>query len=134
MHERPDEPSIGPAAPTQVRWVVLAVATLSSLLLYLDRFCVSFALESIRIEFGLSQWNMSWFIGVFFWSYALGQVPAGWLSDRFGIRLMLTVYILLWSVFTALIGLSTGIVTLLAYRLGCGLAQAGAYPSCGRAV
>lgn len=134
MDDRPAETLIGPVSPTQIRWLVLAVATLSSLLLYLDRICVSFAVESIRVEFRATQAQMGWFLGAFFWSYALGQVPAGWLSDRFGIRPMLTLYILLWSAFTALMGLSTGIVTLLAYRLGCGLAQAGAYPSCGRAV
>lgn len=121
-------------APTRIRWFVLAVATLSSLLLYLDRICVSFAVESIRVEFNTTQQQMSWFLGAFFWSYALGQVPAGWLSDRFGTRTMLTWYILLWSAFTALLGLSTGIGALLGFRFGCGLAQAGAYPSCGKAV
>lgn len=120
--------------PTRIRWFVLAVATLSSLLLYLDRICVSFAVESIRVEFNTTQQQMSWFLGAFFWSYALGQVPAGWLSDRFGTRTMLTWYILLWSAFTALLGLSTGIGALLGFRFGCGLAQAGAYPSCGKAV
>jgi len=120
--------------PTRVRWAILAVTTLSSVLLYLDRNCVSLALESIRVDTGATQQQMSWFLSAFFWSYALGQVPAGGLSDRFGIRITLTWYILLWSLFTALLGLSTGITALIACRLGCGLAQAGAYPSCAKAV
>lgn len=120
--------------PTQIRWLVLAMATLSSVLLYLDRNCVAIAAESIRVDLRATQQDMGWFLGVFFWSYALAQVPAGRLSDRFGIRTVLTLYILAWSVFTALMGVATGLTTLLAYRLGCGLAQAGAYPSCARAV
>lgn len=121
-------------SPTRVRWAILAVTTLSSVLLYLDRNCVALALESIRVDTGATQQQMGWFLSAFFWSYALGQVPAGGLSDRFGIRITLTWYILLWSLFTALLGFSTGITALIACRLGCGLAQAGAYPSCAKAV
>lgn len=121
-------------SPTRVRWAILAVTTLSSVLLYLDRNCVALALEAIRVDTGATQQQMGWFLSAFFWSYALGQVPAGGLSDRLGIRITLTWYILLWSLFTALLGLSTGITALIACRLGCGLAQAGAYPSCARAV
>jgi MFS family permease len=119
---------------TNIRWLILAVSTLSAVLLYLDRICASFVAESIRVEFQASQSDMSWFLSAFFWSYALAQVPAGRLSDRFGIRTMLTWYILAWSACTALMGLSTGIVSLLGYRFGLGLGQAGAYPSCARAV
>lgn len=117
--------------PTRVRYAVVAVAILMSVLLYLDRFCVSFAERFIREDLGLAESQMAWFISLFFWSYALGQVPCGWLGDRFGVRGVLAFYILSWSVFTALIGVAGGIVSLLAMRLGCGLAQAGAYPACG---
>jgi len=120
--------------PSHVRWLILGVTTLCSLLLYLDRICVSFAAESIRVEFGATPQQMGWFLSAFFWSYALAQVPSGWLSDRLGIRRTLTAYILLWSLFTGLMGVATGIVAIIGFRLGCGLAQAGAYPSAARAV
>jgi ACS family glucarate transporter-like MFS transporter len=120
--------------PTHVRWLILGVTTLCSLLLYLDRFCVSFAAESIRVEFQATKSQMGWFHSAFFWSYALAQVPAGWLGQRFGIRWTLTSYVLLWSLFTALMGFAGGIVAVIAFRLGCGLAQAGAYPCAARAV
>lgn len=128
------EPAAPSAAATNVRWYVLTVATLSSVLLYLDRISANFVVESIRLDFGLTQQQMGLYLAAFFWSYALGQVPAGWISDRLGIRWTLTAYILFWSAFTALLGLSTGLITLLIFRLGCGFAQAGAYPACGRAV
>src|SRR5690606_15815807 len=47
----------------------------------------------------------------------------------FGSRLMLTLYVLSWSLLTALTGLATGFVMLLAMRIGFGFAQAGAYPT-----
>lgn len=119
--------------PSSVRWWVLGVTTWASFLLYLDRMCVNFAAKSITVEFQATQYE-GWFVGAFFWSYALFQVPSGMLSDRFGIRRMLVIYILAWSVFTAVLGLAQSFLLLIVFRLLCGLAQAGAYPSAARAV
>ena len=100
-----------------------------SVLLYLDRFAVGIASEFIREDLHMTQAQMSWFISAFFWSYALCQVPAGWLSDRFGGRVMLSVYIVLWSLFTGLMGTAHAVWVILWLRLFCGAAQAGAYPT-----
>lgn len=117
--------------PTRVRYLVVTMAMLMSVLLYLDRFCISFAERLIKEDLGLSNDEMGWILSAFFWSYALGQVPSGWLSDRFGARSMLALYILLWSLFTAMTGLAAGFLMLFALRFGFGLAQAGAYPTAG---
>ena len=117
--------------PTIVRHEIIAAATLMSLLLYLDRFAVGIATTYIREDLRMSQTEMSWFLSAFFWSYALGQVPAGWLSDRFGARFMLTGYILAWSVFTGLLGYAQLVWMVLLLRLLCGVSQAGAYPTAG---
>lgn len=102
-----------------------------AVLLYLDRICVGIAAEYIRADLRVSQADMAAFLSVFFWSYALGQVPSGWLSDRFGARIMLAIYIATWSIFTALLGAVNGLFLLLVMRLGIGLGQAGAYPTSG---
>ncbi|WP_010586039.1 nitrate/nitrite transporter [Schlesneria paludicola] len=117
------------ARPTNVRYLVLTVATLMSVLLYLDRFAVNIAAEYIRADLRMTKTQMAWFISAFFWSYALCQVPAGWLSDRFGSRTMLTVYILAWSAVTAWIGAAHAVWMMLWLRLLCGATQAGAYPT-----
>jgi MFS transporter, ACS family, glucarate transporter len=118
-----------PQRPTRIRYVVVASASLMAVLLYLDRFCISFAEVYIQEDLGLTNTQVGWMLSAFFWTYALGQVPAGWLSDRFGSRLMLTLYVLSWSLLTTLTGLATGFVMLLALRIGFGFAQAGAYPT-----
>jgi ACS family glucarate transporter-like MFS transporter len=128
-----DESSLAPkadvASKTFVRHALLSVLTLMSVLLYLDRFAVGIASEYIRQDLRMSQTQMAWFISAFFWSYALCQVPAGWLSDRFGGRIMLTIYIVAWSVFTGMMGLAQAVWIVLWLRLFCGAAQAGAYPT-----
>lgn len=115
--------------PTIVRHFVVALAMLMAVLLYLDRFCVSMAEPYIRQDLGLNTFQISLFMSAFFFSYALGQVPSGWLSDRFGARRMLTGYIVVWSLFTAMMGLSNGFIMLLITRAAYGLGQAGAYPT-----
>lgn len=117
--------------PSFVRHLIIAVSVMMSILLYLDRLCVGFLQTYMREDLGLTSLQMDVFIGVFFYSYAIGQVPAGFLSDRFGPRRMLAIYILSWSVFTALMGIANGFPLLIIMRLGCGLGQAGAYPACG---
>ena len=128
VHARGDSTGVGDG-PTWVRHRVVLSAMLMSVLLYLDRFCVSFAEPYIKQSLGLTNFQVGLFFSAFFLSYALAQVPSGWLSDRFGARRTLTIYILVWSFFTAMIGLAGGFVMLLLMRAGCGLGQAGAYPT-----
>lgn len=115
--------------PSRIRHVIVFIAALMSVLLYLDRFCVSFAADYIREDLQLTQSQMGWFLSAFFWSYALAQVPAGYLSDRYGARIMLAIYVLSWSFFTGMVGAVHSFALLLLTRLACGLGQAGAYPT-----
>ena len=118
-------------SPTPVRHQILATATFVAFLMYLDRICLTQIItsDSFEAEFNFSKKQIDWIIGAFFWAYALCQVPAGWLSDRFGARVLITIYIAGWSLFTAATGFATGFVSLFLARLLCGLAEAGYYPA-----
>jgi len=120
---------IAPFQPTRVRYSIIFASMLMAILLYLDRFCIGIAEPFIRQDLGLSKIQMGIFMSAFFWPYALAQIPAGWLADRFGARKMMTIYILTWSFFTAMMGLATGFIMLVAMRAAYGLGQAGAYPT-----
>ncbi len=115
--------------PTRVRYLVLGVTFAMAFLLYLHRFCMSYAQTYIREDLSISNDDLSFCFSAFFLTYALAQVPSGWMSDRFGARIMLTIYILVWSFFTAMMGMTAGVVSLLAVRLLAGIGQAGAYPT-----
>jgi MFS family permease len=119
--------------PTKVRHSVLAATTLAAFLMYLDRACLAWMMdsESFRRDISLNREQADLLKSAFFWAYALAQVPAGWLAERFGKRTLMTVLILLWSAFTALSGFSNSLWMLLLARVGCGLAEAGAYPISG---
>jgi len=120
-----------PEALSRVRHHVLATATMVAFLMYLDRICLAniISSDSFQRSIELSPGEIDWIKGAFFWAYALAQVPAGWLSDRFGTRILITIYIATWSLFTAATSFSWGFTTLMIARIGCGLAEAGYYPA-----
>ncbi len=119
---------------TNVRWAIVGVTTVASVLLYLDRLCIYFARDAIQQEFDATSAALGLLASAFFWSYAFSQVPAGWIGQRYGIRIALTVFILAWSLFTGLVGVVSSVTAIIVLRFLCGVAQAGAYPCAGRAV
>jgi len=114
--------------PTGVRHWMILLATLVAVLLYLDRVCISTAAETVSADLKITKPQLDDVLAAFFWTYALGQLPAGWLGDRFGARWMLGSYVLLWSLSTGLLGIAWSLQTVLLLRLACGLFEAGAYP------
>lgn len=122
-----------PERPSSVRHWIITATTLAAFLMYLDRACLAWMLDSdsFKAEMHLTKDQSNNLKSAFFWAYALAQVPAGWLAERFGKRRLMTVLILLWSGFTALTGFSNGVMMLFVARIGCGLAEAGAYPISG---
>ncbi len=122
--------------PTNIRHRIIAVSMLMAFILYLDRICLGEIVKSASFkgDVPLSKEQIGQILGSFFFTYAIFQVPAGWASDRWGARRMLTCYIVLWSLFTGLTGFMSGFWGLLLARLGCGIAEAGAYPTSGALI
>lgn len=120
--------------PSSTRYFVIAACMLMGIILYVDRYAFGIAQPYIRQELGLSKADFSYAVSAFFWFYAIGQIPAGWLSDKFGPRLLLTSYILIWSFFAATVGLAGSLVMLCLTRAAFGLGQAGAYPTASAVV
>lgn len=120
------------AAPTTIRYRIIGVTMLMAFILYLDRICMAEIVKSVSFntDLRLTKEQIGSILSAFFFTYALCQVPAGWASDRFGARTTLTLYIVLWSLCTMLTGFMSSFVGLLTARLLCGVAEAGAYPTC----
>src|SRR5437868_10981689 len=93
--EAGETPALPGARPTNIRRHIIAVSMLMAFILYLDRICMGEIVKSASFnhELGLTQQQTGRILGAFFFAYALLQVPAGWASDRFGARAMLTLYI-----------------------------------------
>lgn len=113
--------------PTVVRYGVLGFSVAMAVILYLDRMAISVALPAIARDLDLEIAQVADSVAAFFWCYALCQVPAGWLGDRWGGRRALTLYVVAWSLAIAGLGLAGGLASLIVMRALLGVGQAGAY-------
>lgn len=116
------------------RYLFVAGTFCLSLLLYIDRVCISASKDAIATDLRLSETQMGWVLSSFALGYALCQTPAGLLADRFGPRRILTGVVAFWSVFTGLTGAASNFVSMIAARLLFGAGEAGAYPATARAT
>jgi ACS family D-galactonate transporter-like MFS transporter len=119
----------GTEARTTVRWWIFGIVFVMVVINLIDRTTISIAMPTIGKEFQLSPTMQGVLLSGFFWSYALLQVPGGWLIDRFGPRLLISGSTMLWGVFQALAGFATGGLTLLLTRIGLGAAEAPLFPA-----
>ena len=94
------------AALAPVRWrvrhIVLFVLCLMYFIAYIDRVNISVAGPIIRKELGLTPTELGLIFSAFAYPYAAMQVAGGWLADRFGPRIVLTVLSLVWAAATVL--------------------------------
>ena len=135
--DAPKPPSVHDDAalkPTGTRWFVLILISFMYLITYMDRSNISIAQPEIAKQFGLSKSAMGLVLAAFTWAYALGQVPSGWLGDRFGPKRVLTVIMTLWSATAVMTGAAFGFGSLFGARFLLGLSEAGAFPVASRGM
>ncbi len=117
----------GDLRPTRARYGVLVLSVAMAVILYLDRMSISVAIPAMAEDLAAPLEQVADAVAVFFWFYALLQIPAGWLGDRWGGRRALTLYMLAWSLALAGTGLVTSLTGLIVMRALLGIGQAGAY-------
>ena len=127
-------PDFSSQTPTKGRWWLLFLISIMYLICYMDRANISVAQSEIAKEFSLSKTQMGLVFSAFAWAYALGQIPAGWLGDKFGPKIVLTIIMLWWAVTAMGTGLAMGFTTLFAARFLLGIGEAGAFPVASRGM
>ena len=117
----------------KVRHLILFVLCLMYFISYIDRVNISVAAPLIRKEMGLSATQLGLIFSAFAYPYAATQIYGGWLADRYGPRLVLTILSIIWAGATVLTGLSGGVASLVLCRLLVGVGEGGAFPTATRA-
>src|SRR5262245_27193710 len=95
----PRAPSPEPRAPGFVgyRWYVCALLFFAATINYVDRQVVSILKPDLQALFGWTDREYGWIAIAFQGAYALGFLGAGRVMDRLGVRLGLSIAILVWS-------------------------------------
>jgi len=105
------------------RWSIVSLLFAASLINYLDRAAISFALPVISKDFQLTAQSKGLLLSSFFWSYALMQIPIGWAADRFSLRRLYAGAFIVWSIAQGFTGLATSFTALLAFRMLLGIGE-----------
>jgi ACS family glucarate transporter-like MFS transporter len=95
----------------------------------LDRTAIVIAAPTIQNEYHFTLIQMSYLLTSFSWTYALLQVPSGWLAEKFGPRRMLFWANMLWSLLTALTPAAKGFSSFVVIRALLGAGQSADWPS-----
>jgi MFS transporter, ACS family, glucarate transporter len=125
---------------THVRYFIITILFAVSCFSFADRSALSQAVAAMPKSLNLTPERMGYLLSAFGWAYALGQLPAGGLLDRFGSKRVYGIGIALWSFFALLTGCvgylraSLAFAALLVLRILAGLAQSPVFPGNGRIV
>ena len=122
--------SNGAVSPSGSRWLVF-MTVLAVYICMIDRIAISIAIIPMAEDNGWSPTVQGAVMSAFFLGYVTLQIPAGYLSDRFGGKWVLGLGVLFWSLFTLLTPASAalGITVLLGCRFLMGVAEAVTWPS-----
>ncbi|WDD95765.1 MFS transporter [Burkholderia sp. FERM BP-3421] len=107
-------PAPGRAGLLRWRIAALLLAPMTAVMT-LDRAAMSIAAPVVQKELGLSLVDMSIILTAYFWTYALGQLPAGRLAELFGPRRVLFSTGIAWS----LVMVATPLRATWGWLLGC---------------
>ena len=105
------------------RWTIISLLFTASLINYLDRAAISFALPLISRDFHLTPETKGLLLSSFFWSYALMQIPIGWCADRLNLRWLYAGAFALWSLAQGLTGLAGSLTVLIGFRILLGVGE-----------
>jgi MFS transporter, ACS family, D-galactonate transporter len=120
--------------PTRSRFAIMVMLFITVVINYLDRSNLSITAPAMRAELGLDTAQMGLILSAFGWTYALCQIPGGWLVDRVAPRMLYATLILLWSAATILLGFTYSVAGLMVIRLLIGALEAPSYPINNRVV
>src|SRR4030095_11734010 len=93
------------------RYRVLVLLFFLIIITFLDRNCIALVGTRIKAEFHLSNEQFGWVLAAFSLAYTLFEFPSGILGDRIGQRAVMIRIVLWWSLFTALTGFTTGLIS-----------------------
>jgi MFS family permease len=120
---------------SKARRVALLVALLAAwVLANADRIAMTISIIPMRREFSLDERGAGLVLSSFYVTYALTNLAAGWMADKFGSRRVLVFCVASWSAFTSLTAIAWSPLSLMAIRGLFGVGEGGFSPSSSVAI
>lgn len=119
---------------TRFRWVVIFLLFAITVVNYVDRAAISYAIPLMERDLGLSKTDAGTILGAFGLGYAVTTLMGGFAVDRYGARFVLTLAAVLWSISIGLTAAATGFFALYAARVLLGVSEGPNFPALTGAV
>ena len=113
---------------------VLGLICVMYAITYVDRVNVSTAASIFQRELHFTSMQVGLVFSAFAYPYLVFQIIGGWVSDRLGARLTLTVSAIIWGLATLLTGLASGLPSMLCARVLLGFGEGATFPAATRAM
>ncbi len=110
------------------RWSLVFLLAGALFITYVDRGALPIAAHLLEDDLALTKDQLAMLLGAFFWSYALLQIPAGYLAERIGALPVLAAGLVIWAAATTLAGFAHSFAALLGLRLMLGIGESVAFP------
>lgn len=117
-----------------LRWGIAGLLGIGIVINYLDRVNIAVATAPLEHDFHLSQTEMGIILSSYLWSYALLQIPVGALLDRFGVKWLVRIGTIVWSLATYMTAIVSGLGLVLLSRVLLGAAEAPIFPGAAKAT
>lgn len=112
--------------PTRYRWVVMGLIFMIWAIACADRANFGIALPYMKKEYGISNTEAGLIVSLFSFAYGIVQIPVGLMYKRLSEKttgILFSVFMLLTSLFTGLMGTTSSVLLLQLYRVGLGLSE-----------
>ncbi len=116
-----------PPLHRQVRWWILALLFIATVINFVDRQTLSIVAPVLRDAFKLSNQDYGFIVSSFMFGMLIGEFPMGWLMDRKGPRFGLSFAVIWWSVANALHSIAQSRLQFGALRFWMGTGECGNY-------
>jgi MFS family permease len=116
------------SAVSKAKWRLLPLFVVMFIVNYVDRVNVSFIKPQLEASLGIGATAYGIGAGLFFWGYALFEVPANVALERLGARRWLTLIAAVWGALAALLAFVRDANEFYALRFLLGAAEAGFFP------
>ncbi len=119
---------------TYFRWVVVGLVTLITVINYLDRSAIAYAIHPIQQEFGFDDTQFGLIGSAFAMGYLFSTFWGGFLVDRFGTRYVWAIAALVWSLSLILLSQANALISFLILRMFLGLGEGPHFPAMTRTL
>ncbi|GHO93251.1 putative transporter YybO [Reticulibacter mediterranei] len=117
-----------------LRWAIAILLGIGIIINYFDRLNISVAAGPLTQEYHLSATQLGFILSSYLWTYTLLQLPIGALLDKIGIKWLMRVGTVIWSIATFMTAIVSGYGLIILSRFLLGIAEAPTFPGASKAT